>query len=117
MQNILIPTVEIPDLRHSEIHQISFPITPRFLINNRADKRKFRKDAIRCGEFLQWIIDEFIETLFDESLPEEIEYKTVYLHYLDIWNKSIDRISELRPQVRNVVIDPDFFARHYSPAA
>ena len=103
-------------LQIPEFHdQSTFCVVPNYLINNRSDKRAFRKDAVKATEFLQWVIDDFIEALFDETVPAWIVYKTIYTHYLDIWNETIQKLGTLKPKLKNVFVDTEFFAKNYAP--
>ena len=93
--------------------QMSFAVTPKFHLNNRNDKRAFRKDAIRATEFLQWIIDDFMDALF--TSPDVILYNTIYTHYLEIWNKTIQHLKTVKPKLKEINIDAEFFAKNYAP--
>ena len=112
MQNDqLFPVFGVPTFKN----QINFCVTPSYFINNRSDKRAFKKDAIRTAEFLQWIIDDFITALFDPTVPKSVMYETIYLHYLDIWNDTIRHLKNVRPKLKFVNINPNFFAENYAP--
>ena len=53
-------------------------IKSKFHLNNRSDIRAFKKEATRAAEFLQHIIDDFVDDLFNS--PQNIQYKTIYLY-------------------------------------
>lgn len=110
---LFITEVALPNLEH----QNQFAIESKIFLNNRSDKRAFIKDAIRAGEILQAVIDNFIDALFDPELPKVIQYRTVYLHYLDSWNEAVETLKHVKPRLKCVVIDAEFFAKNYSPKA
>lgn len=103
--------LEVPEFKP----QSAFAVTPKFRINNRSDVRAFKNDAIRAAEFLQWVIDDFIDCLFDPSVPKEVQYKTIYLYFLDIWNATIAKLRTVKPKLENVNIDAEFFSKNYAP--
>lgn len=107
---IFISPPTVPNLLDA---QRSFAVTPKFHLNNRQDKRAFRKDAIRASEFLQWVIDDFIYELF--IAPDQESYRKIYTRYLAIWNKTIQHLKTVKPKLKDVNIDAGFFARNYAP--
>lgn len=90
-----------------------YAIEPKYLLNNRSDKHKFRNEATRCAEYLQHIIDSFVDELFSEK--HKYPYKTIYLHFLDLWNNTCKLLKKVKPKLKNVLIDAEFFAREYAP--
>ena len=88
-------------------------IKPKYILNNRTDKHAFANDATRCAEYLQHIIDSFVDELFAED--HKYTYKTIYLHFLDLWKKTCDQLKTVKPKLKNVIIDASFFATEYAP--
>jgi len=88
-------------------------IKSKFKLNNRSDKRMYTNEAIRAAEFLQHIVDDFVEAVFDS--PSTIEYKTIYQYYLELWSNTIRHLKKVKPKFKVIHIDPEFFSDNYSP--
>ena len=86
-------------------------IKAKHLLNNRQSKHIFKNEATRTAEKLQWIIEDFVEQIFDS--PEKFKYLVIYQHYHDIWNQTCNQLN--KEKFKMIQIDAEFFAREYSP--
>lgn len=81
------------------------------LLNNRRTRRKWKGEATRAMEHLQWIIDDFVDSLF--KAPEKFDYRVIYLHFLDLWNETFKVLD--KQKFKAITIDRKFFANQFAP--
>lgn len=81
------------------------------LPTNRSEKREATREVERILSKLQPIVDGFEKDLFDDSISC-IDYNTLYEHYLDLFNKTLNTISPNK--LRYVAINPYYFKEMFS---
>jgi len=84
------------------------PLTP---LNNRAQKRKFVKEATKIAGKLEEINQSFIYHLFNS---EGFTYREIYIYFLDQWNAAVNLLVKTK-KFSSVAIDVLFFEREYKP--
>lgn len=88
-------------------------ITPKFRLNNRSDKHKFRNEAIRSAEVLQHIVDDFVDLIF--NAPDRFNYTVIYQQFHDRWVSACKHLKIVKPKLKVINIDQNFFAEEFSP--
>jgi len=88
-------------------------IKSKFFLNNRSDKHKYRNEATRAAEFLQHIVDDFVDAIFEA--PEKFKYQVIYLEFLDRWLDTCNHLKKVKPSFKVITIDSQFFADQFSP--
>jgi|TARA_R110000782_G_scaffold10513_3_gene32775 hypothetical protein len=86
-------------------------IIPISNLNNRSQKRKFTKEAIKIAGKLEEVNTAFLWHLFN---TEGKSYREMYLHYLKEWNDTVDALV-IGKKINNLAIDRLFFERQYKP--
>ena len=87
-------------------------IIPISYLNNRSEKRKFTKDALKVVGKLEEVNTSFLWHLF--NMEDSKTYKEIYLHFLSEWNRVIDQIIKSK-KITQIGIDRLFFEREYKP--
>lgn len=82
-------------------------------LQNRSQKHKYRNEATRAAEYLQHVVDDFIDALFDA--PDQFKYDVIYQEFHDQWNDTCNHLKSVKPRFRTIIIDDKFFAKQYSP--
>lgn len=89
-------------------------ISSKYPLINRSAKHKFRNEAIRCAEYLQHIIDDFIDLIFEA--PNRFNYDVIYKEFLDRWKASCRHLKTVKPKLKMINIDEEFFAKEFAPS-
>lgn len=87
-------------------------IVPLIQINNRADKRAYKREALSIVEDLERVNASFYFTLFDDSDPRS--YQDIYTYYLDLWQQEVKRIVNTH-RFKFIGIDIRWFSNQYKP--
>lgn len=87
-------------------------IVPTTPLNNRAQKRKFVREAKKIAGVLEEINTSFIWYVF--NAPRWTSYQAIYTHFLDQWQLAVEDLAKNK-KFTTCAIDVLFFEREYKP--
>ena len=87
-------------------------IISKYSLRNRSEKHKFRNEATRAAEYLQHVVDDFIDAIFEA--PIQFKYEVIYQEFHDQWIKTCKHLKTVKPSFKVIEIDEAFFSKNYS---
>lgn len=87
-------------------------ILPTKELTNRSDKRKFKKDAMKCAAILERINTMFIWEIFHAN--KELTYDEIFIAYNVKWHEAIRELIERR-KIEHCLLDILWFEENYKP--
>ena len=87
-------------------------ILPTKDLMNRSEKRKFKKDAMKCVGVLERINTAFVWEVF--NAPKRLTYNEIYEAYNVKWCEAIKDLIETR-KIKHCLIDILWFSENYKP--
>ncbi len=83
-------------------------------VNSRSDRRAVDKEYDKAYKTLIILENTWLQEMFMIEVLDEVDYKTLYNHYLNFWQKEV---ANLRKKFKHIVINHKYFSDTYKPIA